>query len=50
MGIVSAKMESSNLGDSEPRRALIPRSESAKLIDFVKLRGVVDSSRRSGEN
>lgn len=26
---------------------LIPRSDKARLIDFVKLRGVVDGSRRS---
>lgn len=27
--------------------ALIPRSESARLIDFVKFRGMVEGSRRS---
>ena len=27
---------------------LIPRSDNARLIDFVKFNGVVDGSRKSG--
>lgn len=43
-------MDFNSSGESEPRNALIPRSDNAKLMDFVKLSGVVDSSRRSGRN
>lgn len=40
-------MASMSFGESDLRKALMPRSERAKLIDLVKLSGVVDGSRRS---
>lgn len=40
-------MDSSRDGQSASRNELMPRSERARFIDLVKLRGVVDGSRRS---
>ena len=47
IGMVSERTESISPGRPEWRRAVIPRSESARLIDFVKLRGVLEASRIS---
>lgn len=41
-------MASRSLGRDEDRIALIPRSESARLMDFVKLRGAAAELRISG--
>ena len=47
IGIVSAKIVSSKPGHCASRSELMPRSDSARLIDFVKFSGVVVGSRRS---
>lgn len=47
MGMVVSRIESRSLGCPAFRMAVIPRSDNARLIDFVKLRGTVDGSRRS---
>lgn len=47
MGIVSAKIVSSRPGHCASRSELMPRSDNARLIDLVKLSGVVLGSRRS---
>lgn len=49
MGIVSLNTFSSKAGRPECLMALIPRSESARLIDLVKFSGVVEGSRRSAD-
>ena len=47
MGMVASKTWSSSVSLPEFWRAVMPRVDSARLIDFVKLSGVVDGSRRS---
>lgn len=47
MGMVVSRIESRSLGCPAFLMAVIPRSDKARLIDFVKLRGTVDGSRRS---
>lgn len=47
MGMVVSRIESRSLGCPAFLMAVIPRSDKARLIDLVKLRGTVDGSRRS---
>lgn len=47
MGMVSWSTSSIKFGRFEPCRAVMPRSEMARLIDLVKLSGTVVGSRRS---
>jgi ABC-type iron transport system FetAB permease component len=47
MGIVSLNTASMRVGELACLMALIPRSDSARLMDLVKFRGVVEGSRRS---
>ncbi len=47
MGIVSASTASRSPGRFAFLIEFMPRSDKARLMDLVKLRGVVDGSRRS---
>ena len=47
MGIADDRTLFSSLESPQDRRALIPLSERARFMDFVKLRGVVEGSLRS---
>lgn len=47
IGIVELRIESASLGCPAFRIALIPRSDKARLIDFVKFSGIVEGLRRS---
>lgn len=47
MGIDSSRMVVSRLPELDLRNELMPLSDKARLIDFVKLRGTVTGSRRS---
>ena len=47
MGIVLSRTSKSNLSFPAHLRELIPRSESARLMDLVKLSGVVEEFLRS---
>lgn len=50
IGMVALRTRSSRASLPDSLIALIPRSERARLIDLVKLRGVVEGSRRSGHS
>lgn len=47
IGIVSVRTESRSPGQSDFLNEFMPRSDRARLIDFVKFSGVVDGSRKS---
>ena len=48
MGIVSGRILSIRSGWPELLRPFMPRSDNARLMDLVKLRGAVLTFRRSG--
>lgn len=48
--MVSSSIASSRPSQLDSLKELMPRSDRAKLMDLVKLRGVVEGSRRSNHN
>ena len=50
IGMVSLRTCSSSPSHLDCRMELMPRSDRARLIDFVKFKGVVDGSRKSDSN